>query len=371
MKIGIDVRAAMDEPAGIGKLVANLVRELAAIKDQDELIFYSARPATGLPSQNKNVVLPSGRGSLSMLFWHLRAVLHAVYVARVDRFIAVATLQAAVLAGRRVVLVIPDITNVLFPEMHGGRAQYLGRLLMRPALRRAGRIITISEHTRKDVLAFAGGTLPPERVSAALISCEPEFYEKVSADKLDAVRAHHKLPRRYVLFVGTLEPRKNVPLLVRAFSSVAQEIPDVSLVIAGRKGWKWEDIFAAAKSSPVTERIMFRDYVRPEDLPALYQSAELFVYPSLYEGFGIPPLEAMACGAPVITSNVSSLPEVTGDAALLVDPRNEHALRDKMLQVLNDVNLQKTLKEKGKVQAGKFSWRSFARRVLDIIHEAP
>jgi glycosyltransferase involved in cell wall biosynthesis len=348
------------------------LRELPSVAGDDEVFLYSDKPFDfGFAGRKwTRIVIPVRGGLAGMFLWHIRAVLHAKYSARVDRFIAVATLQAAVLAGPVVLLVVPDLTHVLHPQWHAGKAPILGRLLMRAALRRAWRVVAISEHTRKDILLYAG-RLSPDKVRVAHIGCGEMFRRKVEPGQIAEVLRRHGLTRRYLLFVGTLEPRKNISGLIRAFSRVASRISGHELVIAGRKGWKWEPIEEAAESSPVRARIRFLDYVPAEDLPALYQGADAMVYPSLYEGFGIPVLEAMSCGVPVVTSNVSAIPEVTADAALLVDPADEKELAEKILVAVEHQAVRAELIRKGRERAELFSWRRFASEIVSILHGEP
>jgi glycosyltransferase involved in cell wall biosynthesis len=373
MKIGIDVRGAIEEPAGIGKLVGNMTKQLISIDSKNRYVLYSSAAFDpGVPNPNVRVVvmdfawIPGGR-----LLWHIAVVFRAKYIDRIDGFVSVASLVVAALTRGLVTLIIPDLTNVLFPEWHVGKPKLTGRLLLRRALRNARAIVGISRHTRDDILRYAGGQIMANKVSVAYISCEEEFYRPVAQAEVDRVRRKYSLRSKYILTVGTIEPRKNLSALINAFAEVAASAKDIDLVVVGRKGWKWRDTFDAAGRSGVRERIRFLEYVPPDDLPALYVGAELFVYPSLYEGFGIPPLEAMACGVPVITSHTSSLPEVVGEAAIQVAPSNTSALRDHMLRLLQDQDLRVWYSRSGRVQAGKFSWQAFGRAILDQVTSSP
>lgn len=373
MKIGIDIRAAIEEPAGIGQLVGNMTKQLISIDSRNKYVLYSSKafdPGVPNPNVRVNVInfahIPGGR-----LLWHIAVVFRARYVDRVDGFISVASLEAAALTRGLVTLIIPDLTHVLFPEWHTGKPKLTGRLLLRRALRNARIIVAISKHTREDILRYAGGQIAANKVSVAYIACEEVFYRPVAEDEVDRVRRKYSLRSKFVLTVGTIEPRKNLPALIKAFAEVAAAVKDVELTVVGRKGWKWRDTFDAADRSGVRERIRFLEYVPPGDLPALYAGAEMFVYPSLYEGFGIPPLEAMACGVPVITSNTSSLPEVVGDAAIQVTPTDTPALRDHMVRLLQDQNLRAQSSRAGREQAAKFSWQAYGRAILDQVTSSP
>ncbi len=366
MKLGIDVRPAIEEPAGIGKVVLNLTRQLAAIDPHGEYVLYANRSFDiGIRNPRfRQVVRSFGTNAPGRLLWHLFMVLHARLVERVDALISVGALQSAALTRDFVILIVADLTHVLYPEFHVGKPRLTGRLLLRRALRRSRRVVAISENTRIDILRYGGGRLAPEKVSVAHIACEDVFRVDPPEDERSRVRALYGLAGEYILFVGTIEPRKNLPVLIRAFAGVAAVKGKIELVIAGRKGWKWEETFDAARESGEASRIRFLEFVPQENLPSLYHGATAFVYPSVYEGFGIPPLEAMACGVPVITSSTSSLPEVVGEAALLVDPADVGGLRDAMLKMLSEAPLRQRLSREGKDRSALFSWERFARAVL-------
>jgi len=373
MKIGIDIRAAIEEPAGIGKIVGNMTKQLISIDPMNQYILYSNKPyESGIHNPRVRMVVvdfagvPAGR-----LLWHIAVVFRARYLDKVDRFLSVASLQAAALTKNLVTLIVPDLTNVLFPEWHVGRPRLTGRLFLRRAMRNAREIVAISQNTRSDILRYAGGAIAEGKVSVAHIACEDDFFRPVPPDEVDRVRLRYGLKSRYILNVGTIEPRKNLPSLIKAFASVAAAVEDLDLIVVGRKGWKWQETFEVAEQSSVRHRIRFLEYVPPGDLPAMYAGAELFVYPSFYEGFGIPPLEAMACGVPVITSNTSSLPEVVGAAAVQVDPGDTIALQESMLRLLRDENLRKMYSQAGRKQSEKFSWQTFGQNILQLVSRTP
>ncbi len=366
MKIGIDIRPALEEPAGIGKVTLNLTERLASVGRDHSFVLYANKPFDlKLPRERFTpVVVRCGNFAPGRLLWHFAALIRARFIDKVDLLISVASLQSAALTREFVLLVVPDLTNVLFPEWHVGKPRLTGRLLLRRALRHARGVIAISEQTRDDIARYMGGSLRPDAVSVAYIGCDDAFAVVPSQAEIEDVQRRYGLRPGYILSVGTIEPRKNHARLIAAFSGLASSNGDVDLVIVGRKGWKWEDAFEAARTSGCASRIRFLEFVPQTDLPAVYAGATMLAYPSLYEGFGIPPLEAMTVGVPVVTSSVSSLPEVVGDAALLVDPRDIEALREAMVRLLSDSDLRRTLVEKGRRRAQRFSWESFAQSVL-------
>lgn len=235
-------------------------------------------------------------------------------------------------------------------------------------------IICPSEATKNDLCNHLGQQLDPAKVFVTPWGVSQQFQPCQNPDQIRAVKQKYRIPDvQYLLCLSTLEPRKNVDGVIRAFrAAIKQEkIHDLAIVIAGALGWQYEPIFREAHRFPrLAPRIIFTGSVAEEDLATLYGGALAFVYPSFYEGFGLPPLEAMRCGTPVITSNSSSLPEVVGDAALLVDPRDEAAIADCILRIYQSPKLRQTLTEKSLQQSQKFSWERCAQATVDVYHQA-
>ncbi len=268
-------------------------------------------------------------------------------------------------AGKYVVTihdVIPLVLPWAFPLRH--------RLVVATAFARirkqAERVIVPSTAAAEDVVHFL--RVERERISIIPMGCEPRFQPIGEPVQAAALRRRYNLPERYILFVGTLEPRKNVQTLLRAFAQLIAETPqdDLTLVIAGGKGWGGEDYMSTVDALKLHAHVHFAGFVDDEHLPELYRGALLFVYPSLYEGFGLPVLEAMACGTPVITSNRASLPEVAGDAALLVDPTRPEALAAAMASILSDSELRQALRAKGLARAQTFTWDAVAQQTIAV-----
>jgi glycosyltransferase involved in cell wall biosynthesis len=232
-------------------------------------------------------------------------------------------------------------------------------------------VIAISESTRQDVIARLG--VPPERVQTVYCGVDPCFVP-MPADEVAAFRQRKGLPERFVLFLGTIEPRKNVRRLINAFAqlltSSPRETSDLYLVVAGGKGWLSEPVFARVEELGLKDRVHFPGYVPEAEKALWYSAATCFCYPSLYEGFGLPPLEAMACGLPVITSNASSLPEVVGDAGLTVPPEDPAALSDALHQMVVNPTLRAELAQAGRWRATRFSWAKAARQTVGVYRRA-
>lgn len=235
------------------------------------------------------------------------------------------------------------------------RALYY-RLTIARGIRGARHVIADSEATARDIEARLG--VPRARVSVAPLGVSPEFYPRDASEQA-RVRARYSLPDAFLLFVGTIEPRKNLVRLIEAHAQVEEGPP---LAIAGRRGWKFEATLSAAARKP--ERILFPDFIDEDDLSAVLSAAHAFVWPSLWEGFGLPPLEAMACGTPVLTSNTSSLPEVVGDAGVLVDPENVESIAEGLRRVTGDEELRARLRTAGVARAAKFSWEATGKQVV-------
>ena len=259
-----------------------------------------------------------------------------------------------------------DAIYALFPEHHLPMNRAFLGLMMPRFLRRANAVIAVSECSKRDAARLYG--IDPDRIQVIYEAADDALAPVLDEAALAAARQKYHLPPRYLLCLGTIEPRKNLPALFQAFRDLIAEpqFADVHLALVGRKGWMFQPTLDAIAQLGLTERVTLTDYVASADLPALLSGASAFVFPSLYEGFGLPPLEAMACGAPVICSNAASLPEVVGDAALLFDPRDVTALRAAIARVLSDPALARALREKGLAQAKKFSWQRAAQETFDV-----
>lgn len=260
------------------------------------------------------------------------------------------------------VLSIHDVSYKVYPQFFSPRVRLLLALLVGPGIRRAARIVTISENSKRDIIRFYG--VQSEKIVVTPLAAGLQYMPQ-SADEVARVLRSHNLSGRYVLAVGNKQPRKNLPRLVRAFSTIALEMPDVMLVIVGQSGWQGSEVAQTVNSLSLNTRVRFTGFVPDTDLPALYSGADVFCYPSLYEGFGLSPLEAMACGAPTVTSNTSSLPEVVGDAALTIDPLSVEEMVGALRNLLADSTKRQEYGRRALRQAALFSWDKTARLTRD------
>ncbi|MEZ4769950.1 MAG: glycosyltransferase family 1 protein [Caldilineales bacterium] len=268
------------------------------------------------------------------------------------------------------VVTIHDLSFMRYPQAFPALQRTYLRREVRRSARHARQVIAVSQATRDDVVALFG--VSPARVTVVYNGVDAVF-TPAPTEEVEAFRRERGLPQRFVLHLGTLEPRKNLARLVQAFAQARQRLPDaddLKLVLAGGKGWDYDDIFAAVQRERLHDHVLFPGYVADADLPWLYRAATVFTYPSLLEGFGLPVLEAMACGTPVVTSSVSSLPEVAGDAALLVDPASVDALAGALVRVLSDGTLAAEMRAKGLRQASRFSWQRTASQTADVYRAA-
>lgn len=263
--------------------------------------------------------------------------------------------------GYKKIITIHDVTPLLFSETHGRMNVWHHRFVLPAILKQADHIITVSEASKADIVRCF--KVPEEKVTVTLLAADRVFKPAPAGIPGGDIAT---LPRPYILNVGTLEPRKNLAGLLRAFAAARRKGLQHTLVITGARGWGNSPLAALVDELALNDAVIFTGFVDDNDLPHLYKGADFFVYPSLYEGFGLPILEAMGCGTPVITSNVSSMPEVAGDAALLVDPRSGSELTAAMLRLAGDGGLRTGLREQGIIQAARFSWDKTAQDTLAV-----
>jgi glycosyltransferase involved in cell wall biosynthesis len=267
------------------------------------------------------------------------------------------------------VLTILDLCIVKHPEWFDHRWFYFYTTMMLPVLApRADRIVTISECSKRELMDHYD--LPAEKI--AIISPAVDhrvFHATYDPAAIRDMKERFGIYGKYILSVGTLEPRKNLSRLIESFGKLKPQVDDCVLVIAGEKGWQYDQIFRTVQSLGLEDSVRFLGYVPESELPLLYQGAELFVYPSLYEGFGVPLVEAMACGCPVVCSNRSSMPEVVGEAGILVDPEDARILVEAMRRVLSDSVLADALRMRGLERAQRFRWDDSARTLLGLYED--
>lgn len=266
-----------------------------------------------------------------------------------------------------IVNTIHDLAFEHLPETFNKRSWRQMRLTIRRSAQVAAHIITVSDFSRDDILRTYN--IHPERVTTTPLAPSALFKPVLDSAELNRVRLKYGIIGDYILTVGSIQPRKNIPRLIQAYAALCNESriePLPKLVVVGKRAWLYRETLAAAANSAVRDQIIFTGYVPEEELPALYSSARCFVYPSYFEGFGLPTLEAMRCGTPTITGNRTCLPEVVGDGGLLVDPFDERAILEGIMRVLSDKQLRDELREKGLQRASSYDWKRTARQTLDV-----
>jgi glycosyltransferase involved in cell wall biosynthesis len=383
LKICIDVSAAVHQRAGLGRYAHELVKGLmdpgkgeafSANTQADQSSLENASPLqlTAFYHQRGEAVLlppidqlPTLTTRLSVRPWRLTTALAYFSGFSQDRLFGDADIFHATehllprLRHIRSVFKLHDLIFQFDPDSHRPLNIAFLKTLMPRFLRAARAIIAVSECSKRDAVRLYN--IPPDKIRVIYEGVDPHFAPVIDATKLSEVRAKYKLPDRFIVHVGTIEPRKNLPLL---FEVIAPS--DQHLVIAGKLGWLTEPILARVKELGLEDRVTFTGFVADEDLPALISAATLLAMPSKYEGFGLPVLEAMACGTPVIASNAASLPEVGGDAALYARPNDAASWAQLIDRVWNDDELRSSLREKGLKQAAKFKWQTMARETAEV-----
>ncbi|MGQ9571590.1 MAG: glycosyltransferase family 4 protein [Dehalococcoidia bacterium] len=365
MRIAIDATSVPRQKAGAGTYICNLVQALAQV-DRNNVYFVFAKLDTfdrrSLQRDGFQLVPVRLASRLARMLWeqtllplHLRRL--AVDVLHSPHY----TTPLAPGTWRRVVT-IHDVTFFVLPRRYPILRRLYFQAMSRAGARLADLAITVSETVKRDVLRHLG--LPLERVRAVPLAPGPGFRPLKDSARMEAVRDKYGLPPRFILNVGTLEPGKNQATLLCAFHRLRSRGLEQGLVIAGQKGWMYEKLFHLVDNLGLREAVRFVGYLPDDDLATVYNMADLFVFPSLYEGFGLPPLEAMACGLPVVASNAPALVEVLDGAALLVSPSDVDALAEAVASVLRDNRLRSRLRQQGLDRASQFSWQATAQETV-------
>jgi len=368
--IYLDISAAVHRRAGLGRYAESLTRALVAAHPDRYALFYNReRGVKPLPGLER---LPIRTVALGYKPWRMLVWLGQLARIGIDNLLPDAKLFHAtehlLLSLRSIptVLTVHDLIFRQLPEHHKPLNRWYLNLTVPLYCRRANHVIAISEYTRRHLIAAYG--LPPEKITVVHEAAAPRFHLQ-SPEAIAAVRGRYSLPDRYLLFVGTIEPRKNLTRLLAAFETIHAERLSDGLVIVGKRGWLYDDFFARLEQSPLKDAVLFPGYLMDEDLPAVYAGAQALVFPSLCEGFGLPVLEAMACGTPVVSSNASSIPEVGGEAALYFDPTDTAEITTTIRRLLREADLRDSMRTLGLAQAARFSW-GLAATATEAVYDA-
>lgn len=368
MRIGVDLSVIQSTKSGVDWYTYNVLKEMLNLLQPHEHLYLFSNRETGFEHEvksNRQVTVVRSRFRYQepwrQLILPLLLKRHEIDVCFFTNFVL------SVASPCPMVLTIHDLSFKLFPRTHSLRNVVWTRSLVPVSVKRSWRIIAVSNNTKLDLLRLMN--VSNGKVEVIHEGVSAQFNPEAGPYDEEALN-HYGIRKPYVLFVGTLEPRKNLNLLIKSFDKITKVRPDVHLVLAGRRGWMAQAIFDELERRDLLGKVHITGYVRDEYLPALYREAEALVYPSLYEGFGLPPLEAMACGTPVIVSKGSSLPEVVGDAGLYVNPLDVDELARTMEKILSDADLAASLKAKGLERASQFSWKNAAEKTLNILRQA-
>jgi glycosyltransferase involved in cell wall biosynthesis len=369
MRIGIDARSVLKQRTGVGNYTYNIAKNLSRIdKENRYVLFYShhknvrsAIPQFDNPNfetryfriPNKLLNLMWGTFRMPKIDW---------LVGEVDLYHS-PNYNLNILSRGKSVITIHDLNFLALREHSIYTAKWYYAYKIKNYAHQADDIIVVSENTKREVLKYL--EVPEGKVHVIYNGYSPAFRPLEESENTRKVLEKYRIKGDYILFVGTLEPRKNIEGIIRAYHQ-SRAKDDYLLVLAGGRGWKYKSVFGLLEELKLKNRVVFTWYVPESDLPALYNQSSLFVYPSFYEGFGIPPLEAMACGLPVIVSNTTSMPEVVGDAGLYVEPDDVEQIAHCIDKVLSDETLRNNMIKKGLARAKMFSWEKTAQETLRL-----
>ena len=374
LTVGIDAsRALVARRTGTEHYSASLLRALTLLPEAQHIRFVLYVNSTS-PEEARNGLgfeLPSN--------WHVRAIpfprlwthirLSREMVTRPPGGLFVPSHVVPLLHPRRTVVTIHDLGYIQYPQAHTRASRLYLHLSTLFSARAATRVIAISEATKRDLVRHY--RIEPQKIKVVYHGRDSDYAPVRDRQKLEETAARYGVAQPYCLHVGTLQPRKNLGMLVEAWERLRAEMErPPQLLLAGKRGWLYASLFEAVQSRGLEGLVKFADYVEQDDLPALYSGALAFTFPSLYEGFGLPPLEAMSCGTPVLASNASSLPEVVGEAGLLLSPREPQEWANAVKRVMESSALQEELSQKGLARAALFTWERCARETLAVLMRA-
>jgi len=350
MKVAIDYQTALGQKTGFGYYVKNLVENLEKIdKNSDYLLIK--------PNTEEDF------STLKRFYWDqvkvpLYAKKNKVELLHQPAF------SAPIFYSEKMVVTVCDLISVFFgQDIPFISRQYFGKW-MPFTYRKADHIIAISEQTKKDIIKFLA--FPEEKITVIYLGADEKYFKQPEKSKIEVVKKKFQTGKNYFIHVGTINPRKNLEFLVKAFSNIVHENNNWNLVIAGKKGWYYDNLFKLVAERGLEKRVIFTGYVDDDEKHQLYWGAGAFVFPSIYEGFGLPPLEAMSAGVPVISSCVSSMPEVVGEVGVLLDPHDEESWSKTMLEFTRLTYLRRKLSALSKERAKLFTWGKTARQTIEV-----
>jgi len=366
MRIGIDACSLLSQPTGVGRVLKNLFRALSQIDRENEYILFLNGESSNDPTLSHNfkrckITLPIVEKNFTWL--HLRLPL-ALFKDRVDLFHYTFYTMPFFINCHSVVS-IHDLSYELHPEWFSWRSQVSFRPFSRWAALQSRKIITYAGTTKREIVKRYG--VKEEKICVIYHGVDPKFQMEKESSKIETIKGAYGIQGRYILYVGNINIRRNVERLLQAFRPFSA---DYQLILVGKVEWPWIPLPRLIQDLNLIGRVIHLGYVEDDHLPILYNGAEVFVYPSLYEGFGLPVIEAMACGTPVITSRSSALEEIYSDTAILVNPYRIQEIEDALRTLLNDSRTRESCRERGLALVKKFSWERAAQDTLKVYHEA-
>lgn len=371
MRLGINVYLLSTTHTGIQHYIRALVPELVArALPAHEVVLYGEPSQLPLPTDERVRWVPAIRplrSGAQRVLWEQTILPRLLRRDRVDTFFSPAFILPIRWRGEGVVTV-HDMNFEVSPQtIHPVRRAYL-RAITRQSVHRACGVIAVSRATAEDIMRLYG--VPDGQIAVIPYGLDATFAPANARHMEPLVRERYRLPEEFLLFVGTLEPRKNLPRLLEAYTLANRRASLPPLVLVGAPGWQHERILTQARRLGIEGQLRFAGYILRENLPGVYAAARALLYPSLYEGFGLPPLEAMGCGTPVLASNVSAMPEVIGDAGVLINPCDVQEMADGILRIAQDETLRQRMVERGLERAQQFRWDEVARQTLWVIEQA-
>ncbi|MFA5338206.1 MAG: glycosyltransferase family 1 protein [Candidatus Omnitrophota bacterium] len=354
MKIAIDAQPTVGSKTGIGYYVYNLLKEYASLEN-NEIIFYRY---THPRKEELN--------TLERMYWENILLNHQIQKEKID-ILHIPGFAGPIKKGKfKKVTTVHDLIGMIYPQNLSFFSRFYWQKWLPVCVKNSDFIIADSENTKKDIIRFLH--IPEERIKVVYLAASPKFSPLEKSAKYEEILKQYGIENKYFLNVGTIEPRKNISLLIEGFWRYLQasQNKDIILVIAGKYGWDYQRCLNKALELKVSGRVIFCDYVKEEHLPVLYNFCEAFVYPSAYEGFGLPVLEAMSCGAAVICSNNSSLPEITPKETLYIDPDDINSISSALVKILEDNRLKEKLQLACLNYSKEFSWKKTAQETLEI-----
>lgn len=369
MKVLVDLSQIPVTKAGVGVYAVNLIQEIA--KSQIDLCCYvllqdDDTSLDFISCDKVRLIKVKATVFRKFIFRVLLEQLYIPYLVLNLKIDVVHSLHYSfpLIAKCKKVVTICDMTFYKFPQLHVLTKVIYFKTFIALSSYFANKIICISESTKNDYISKFNSAI--NKTDVVCLACSEEFNPNIREDAIFSAKMKYGVEGDYFLFIGTIEPRKNISAIIIAFEQLSIVNHKYKLVIVGKKGWHYDEIFKLVQEHELNDKIIFTGFIDESEKPLLIAGATIFIYPSIYEGFGIPVLEALACGTPTITSNVSSMPEVAGNAALLVDPNNPQEIYKCIIRLLNDSVLYKELKNKSLQQASKFTWQKTAFETISI-----